>query len=273
MKINTYIFVDENTDSLSRNKVSLEKSQDEKSEAIHLQQSKRSIFYQKAKKIFHSIKKPVDINQKSPKSLTKNPLYSPSLANYFLNNWTGLTPLWTVFLLVDPKFHEKSEVYTKHANKLNFKNIPRSQGLVELHHKVAKEITLNAISKRRVDTVIQSLYNDNIVEHRGRTLYKGKRKLQQSKSISLEENRHEPSPLDKSNKESLSSTAQNKIPSVENMSFETIDKEDSIISVEKHTYDSKNNSSKVEAKIGVESWRKREKRNYSYQVKPNLQGK
>ena len=103
---NNYLIIDENTDSLSRNKVSLEKNQDEKSEAIHLQQSKCSIFYRKAKKIFDSLKKPVDINQKSPKSLTKNPLYSPSLANYFLNNWRGLTPLWTVFLLVDPKFHE-----------------------------------------------------------------------------------------------------------------------------------------------------------------------
>ena len=85
---------------------------------------------------------------------------------------------------------------------------------MELHHKVAKEITLNAISKRRVDTAIQSLYNDNIVEHRQRTLYKGKRKLQQSKfkSILLGENRHEPSTLDKSNEESLSSTTQNKTP-------------------------------------------------------------
>ena len=57
------------------------------------------------------------------------------------------------------------------------------------------------------------------------------------------------------------------------MPFETIDKEDSIISVEKHIDDSKNNSNKIEAKIAVESWRMREKRNYSYQVKPNLQSK
>ena len=33
-------------------KFSWKKNQDEKSEAIHLQQSKRSIFYQKSKKIF-----------------------------------------------------------------------------------------------------------------------------------------------------------------------------------------------------------------------------
>ena len=146
---------------------------------------------------------------------------------------------------------------------------------MELHHKVTKEITLNVISKRRVDTVIQSLSNDNIVKHRQRTVYKRKRKLQQSKSkcTPLEENSNELSPSDKSNKESLSSTAQNKTPSVENMLYETIDKEDSVISVEKHIYDNNGDSSKVEPKIVVESWRKKQKRNYSYQVKPNLKSK
>ena len=97
-----------------------------------------------------------------------------------------------------------------------------------------------------------------------------KRKLQQSKSksIPLEEISNEPSPSDKSNKESLSSTAQNKTSSVENMIYETIDKEDSIISVENHIF-----SRKFKPKIAVESWRKRKKMNYSYQVKPNLKRK
>ena len=54
---NNYIIIHENKDSLSGNKVSLGKNQDKKSEAIPLQQSKRSIFYQKAKKTFDSIKK------------------------------------------------------------------------------------------------------------------------------------------------------------------------------------------------------------------------
>ena len=123
------------------------------------------------------------------------------MANYFLDNWTGLTSLWTSFLLVDPKFHGKSVVYTKHASKPNFKNIPRTQSLVQ-PYKVTKEITLNAISKKRVDTVIQSLYNDNIVQYRQRTVYKEKRKLQQSKSksIPLEENSNKPSPLDEKTK-------------------------------------------------------------------------
>ena len=102
---NNCLITDENKDILSGNKVFLEKYQDEKSEAIHLQQSKRSIFYQKAKKIFDSVKKAVDVNQKCSKSLKENPLYSTSLASYFLDNWTGLTPLWTAFVLVEPKFH------------------------------------------------------------------------------------------------------------------------------------------------------------------------
>ena len=100
---NNCLIIDENKDSLSGNKVFLEKKQDEKSEAIHLQQSKCSIFHQKAKKIFDSVKKAVDVSLKSPKSLIENPLYSPSLASYFLDNWTGLAPLRTVFLLVDPE--------------------------------------------------------------------------------------------------------------------------------------------------------------------------
>ena len=42
---------------------------------------------------------------------------------------------------------------------------------------------------------------------------------------------------------SLSLTAQNKTPSVENMPYKTIDKEDLIISVEKHIYYNKDDSS------------------------------
>ena len=61
-------------------KFSWKKNQDKKSEAIHLQQSKRSIFYQKAKKISDSVKKAVDVNRKCSKSLIENPLYSTSLA-------------------------------------------------------------------------------------------------------------------------------------------------------------------------------------------------
>ena len=71
----------------------------------------------------------------------------------------------------------------------------------------------------------------------------------------------------------MSSTAQNKTLSVENMPYGNMDKEDSIISIKKHIYDNKDDSSKFEAKIAVKSWRKRGKWNYSYQVKPHLQSK
>ena len=87
------LLIDENTDSLSGNKVFLEKNQDEKSETIDLQQSKCSIFNEEVKKIFDSVKKTVDINHKIPKSLIENPLYSLSFASYFLDNRTALTPL------------------------------------------------------------------------------------------------------------------------------------------------------------------------------------
>ena len=45
-------------------KFSWKKKQDKKSETIDLQQSKCSIFNQKAKKVFDSVKKTVDINHK-----------------------------------------------------------------------------------------------------------------------------------------------------------------------------------------------------------------
>ena len=57
------------------------------------------------------------------------------------------------------------------------------------------------------------------------------------------------------------------------MLYETIDKEDSIISVENHIYDHQDDSRKFKPEIAVESWRKREKMNYFYQVKPNLKRK
>ena len=57
------------------------------------------------------------------------------------------------------------------------------------------------------------------------------------------------------------------------MPYETIDKEESIISVENHIYDHEDDSRKIKPKIAVESWRKRKKRSYSYQVTPNLKSK
>ena len=57
------------------------------------------------------------------------------------------------------------------------------------------------------------------------------------------------------------------------MPYETIDKEYSIISVENLVYGHNADSRKIKPKIPVESWRKRKKRNYSYQVKPNLKSK
>ena len=57
------------------------------------------------------------------------------------------------------------------------------------------------------------------------------------------------------------------------MPYETIDKGDSIISVENHIYDHKDDNRKIKPKIAVESWRKRKKWNYSYQVNSNLKSK
>ena len=82
---NNCLIIHENKDKLSGNEVFLEKIQDEKSEAFHLQQSKRSTFYQKAKKIFDKVKKAVDIDGKSSKPLIKNP------SHYILHHWAVIS--------------------------------------------------------------------------------------------------------------------------------------------------------------------------------------
>ena len=70
------------------------------SEDDYLQQSKRSIFFKKCEILF---KNELDL-LKSLQVLPGNEhniFYSPSFANYILNNWCGILPLWTSFHLGD----------------------------------------------------------------------------------------------------------------------------------------------------------------------------
>ena len=89
-----------------------------------------------------------------------NVFYSPSFAKYFLDNWRGLIPLWTCLHLGDQGRHGTSPVYKMWSDK--FRNLecvinpPRTQGIIELHQKSVKHITLNS-KRERLDSVIKNL--------------------------------------------------------------------------------------------------------------------
>ena len=90
-----------------------------------------------------------------------NALYSPVFAEYLLNNWCGLLPLWTSLHLGDQGRHGDTEVYEQWSNKFSqldcVKDPPKTQGIIEFHQKSVKHIAMN--SKRdRLDEVIRSLY-------------------------------------------------------------------------------------------------------------------
>lgn len=149
-------------------------------EEEYLQQSKRSIFFKKCKILFKKqldSSKPLNDNHDPDNEL--NIFYSPAFANYFLNNWCGILPLWTSLHLGDQGRHGTAEPYSDWSQKYSqlacVINPPKTQGLVEFHHKSVKHISLN--SKRdRIDKVISNLYIAKRSKHRQFTIALSKRK-------------------------------------------------------------------------------------------------
>ena len=92
---------------------------------------------------------------------TNNVLYSPSLAQYFFNNWCGLIPLWTSLHLGDQGRHGTSSVYKmwsdKYSNYDCITNTPRTQGIIEFHQKSVKHINMNS-KRERLEDVDKNLY-------------------------------------------------------------------------------------------------------------------
>ena len=140
-----------------------------------MQQSKRSIYYQKSKSLFKDISTSVDIGDldkpedatsvdkvylDKPVSPEVNPLFSREFALYLLNNWCGLLPLWSDLHLGDQGRHGRSEIYRmwsdKFADRDCVQNPPRTQGIVEFHHKSLKHITMNS-KRERIDSVVGNL--------------------------------------------------------------------------------------------------------------------
>ena len=129
-------------------------------EDVYLQQSKRSIFFKKCQTIFESENNCASkLNQAIDKEA--NVLYSPQFAQYILNNWCGILPLWTGINLGDQGRHGESLAYSDWSKSFSqracVKDPPKTQGIIEFHNKSVKHVTQN--SKRdRVDKVIGNLF-------------------------------------------------------------------------------------------------------------------
>ena len=132
-------------------------------EETYLQQSKRSIYFEKCRSIMQSVKTSCLPNSTKNNDHvdTNNLLHSPSFAQYVLNNWCGLIPLWTSLHLGDQGRHGTSPVYKMWSDKYsNYDCIttpPRTQGIIEFHQKSVKHISMNS-ERERLDEVVKNLY-------------------------------------------------------------------------------------------------------------------
>ena len=90
-----------------------------------------------------------------------NPYLNRDYALYFLNNWCGLLPLWSSLHLGDQGRHGTSECYKNWSQKFSsrecVKDPPRTQGIVEFHHKSVKHISMNS-KRERIDSVVANLF-------------------------------------------------------------------------------------------------------------------
>ena len=143
-------------------------------ETTYLQQAKRSVYYKKCVDIYKEI---LNINEGSDAEPSENSdadvdlnvFYSPIYAKYFLDNWCGLLPFWTCLHLGDQGRYGSSDVYKQWSDKYSsincVKNPPRTQGIVELHQKSAKHISMNS-KRERLDNVVANLFWAKISKHR-----------------------------------------------------------------------------------------------------------
>ena len=124
-----------------------------------LAKSKKGIFYFKSKKIMSKVKKMVD-QETGENVLDSNPYFSPIFCGYLLNNWCRIAPLWTSFHLGDQSKHGYTNPYLDwrelNVQKASVINPPKTQGILELHHKSTKRTVLSS-SKERIDNLVTCL--------------------------------------------------------------------------------------------------------------------
>ena len=136
-------------------------------EDVNLQQSKRSRYFKDCESF--SIKMQEGFKHEHARTDDLNVFFSSTFAIYFLNNWCGFIPFWTSIHLGDQGRHGKSEPIkfrSEHfSDRACIKDPPRTQGIIEFHHKSLKHVTLN--SKRdRLDGVVSNLLVAKISKHR-----------------------------------------------------------------------------------------------------------
>ena len=125
------------------------------SEERYYQQSKRSQYYKDCHKEFHLVKEEI---KSSSITSEKNDLYCPQYAGYILNNWTGLASLWSNIHLGCQSKHSREQSYLKWSKTFGncdcVTNPPRTQGIIELHQKITKHITLSTKSKELIQLLL-----------------------------------------------------------------------------------------------------------------------
>ena len=84
-------------------------------------------------------------------------MYCLQFGSYLLNNWRGLTSLWSNMHLRDQIKHNKEKSYLEWSKAFSEKacviDPPRTQGIIEVHQKITKHITL-ASKKQRIDSAV-----------------------------------------------------------------------------------------------------------------------
>ena len=125
------------------------------SEERYYQQSKRSQYYKDCHKEFHLVKEEI---KSSSITSEKNDLYCPQYAGYILNNWTGLASLWSNIHLGCQSKHSREQSYLEWSKTFGncdcVTNPPRTQGIIELHQKITKHITLSTKSKELIQLLL-----------------------------------------------------------------------------------------------------------------------
>ena len=96
-------------------------------------------------------------------------MHCPQFGGYLLNNWAGLASLWSNMHLRDQKKRSKEKPYLEWSKVFSEKTClidpSRTQGIIEVHQKITKHITL-ASKKQRVDLVVADLKLKKISSHR-----------------------------------------------------------------------------------------------------------
>ena len=92
--------------------------------------------------------------------LDSNPYFSPIFCGYLINNRCGIAPLWTSFHLGDQSKDGHINLYLDwrelNVQKASVINSPKTQGILELHHKPTKRTVLSS-SKKIIDNLVACL--------------------------------------------------------------------------------------------------------------------